>query len=82
MFRHLTVVNVRVVLFKVHDGRECFNAVLFDELLVLRLDHPHSDGVGVVVDVLQVFQSLVARFAVARVFKMKNDQIDLEKVVF
>jgi hypothetical protein len=59
---------VRVVFFKVDDSWEVFEAVHLDEVPVLRLHHPDSDGIGVVVNVLKVFQSFVTSFAIRSIY--------------
>lgn len=61
----LTVVNVGIFLLKVDHRWELFEAVLLHELLVLCLDHPHPDSVGVVINVLQMLESLLTGFTVA-----------------
>ena len=49
----LTFVNAWVALLKVDDGGELFDTDLLGEAGVVRLDELDSDGVRVVVDLLQ-----------------------------
>ena len=60
----LTLVEEGIAVAEVDDGREGFDAVAFGHLRVLDLDHLDAEQVALVVDVLQLEQHLLARFAV------------------
>ena len=68
MFGH-TVVDMRIVLFKVDYGRKLFDAVHLDELFVISHHHPDSNSVSIIINVFQMLQSLFTELAIGSIWK-------------
>ena len=82
LLARVAVVDARLLLFKVQDGGKLGDAVPLGKGGVVGLDELDADGVGVVVDLLELLDGLVAGLAVGGVCReMVNAPEGLNKVI-
>lgn len=75
MYHHLarvTFVYYGLLLPEVGERWELGDAIVLGESFVVNLDEVHSEGVGVVVDLLQLLQHAVTRGAATSIWNHQN----------
>lgn len=72
MWEELTFVDDGLFASEVRERWEFGDAILFGQSFVVNLDEVHSEGVGVVVDLLQLLQHLIAGGAATGIWKKRR----------